>query len=307
MTALRIDTIAVDGFGPLQAAHLDLRDRKGIIALAGSNGSGKSTLLESILGAMYRETPSRGKLANLAALKGSTLELQAHNGSPILARHVVDATGRQVRQEAILRVGGDPPTSGKVKDFDALAKTVFPPEEVFLASVFSAQGGMGNFADLSRDERRQVLQRLLGLERLQLIADRCKERRKEVEHAIALLNAKVEELLDVDLDELMGQLQTANMEHGAWKTQVDELRPELERARTSVAESEASLRGIEKAREAWQETGQTIDRLQREIDATALSIQNAQRAQGKIPDHKIRLETARSIDKTIRELEPTIA
>jgi len=152
-----------------------------------------------------------------------------------------------------------------------------------------------------------VLQRLLGLERLQLIADRCKERRKEVEHAIALLNAKVEELLDVDLDELLGQLQTANMEHGAWKTQVEELRPELERARTSVAESEASLRGIEKAREAWQETGQTIDRLQREIDATALSIQNAQRAQEKIPDHKIRLETARSIDKSIRELEPAIA
>jgi len=307
MTSFRIDTIAVDGFGPLQAAHLDLRDLKGIIAIAGSNGSGKSTLLESILGAMYRETPSRGKLANLAALKGSTLELQAHNGSPILARHVVDATGRQVRQEAILRVGGDPPTSGKVKDFDALAKTVFPPEEVFLASVFSAQGGMGNFADLSRDERRQVLQRLLGLERLQLIADACKDHRKDVETRIVVLRGRIEDLQGQDLEQLLEQRRTALQEQVAYEAQVEELRPQLEQARTTVARAEAAHRDVEKAHEAWQEQKRRIARLSLQQKEAEEDVKKAEEARVLLPDLKLELATGQQVQKEIEEIKPRLS
>jgi exonuclease SbcC len=286
---LRIDRLRANGWGPLRDVDVDLASLDGVTAICGVNGSGKSTLTESILGCLYRETPSRGALTRSATIKGATLELTgAIDGQAFLVRHVVDATTKTPRQESILRLGDAPPTSGKVKDFDAAAGAIFPPLALYLASAFAAQGGKGSFAGLSRDERRQVFARLLGLERLQAISDAAKDRRKEIELAIAILAGRIADASVGVPACLESELAKAHTVREADEQYLRDL--EVQRARTAreVAECEAALKAVDHERDEWSKrrerkeslsilvgrAKQDIDRSQRAaVDAANLALQ----------------------------------
>ena len=61
---MRFDKITLKGLGPFsRESTLDLAGIPGVlVAIAGGNGQGKSTLLECLAGALYRETPTRGRV-----------------------------------------------------------------------------------------------------------------------------------------------------------------------------------------------------------------------------------------------------
>lgn len=303
---LRIDRLQANGWGPLRDVDLDLAGLSGITAIAGPNGAGKSTALELIPAALYRETPSRGPLAKIATVKGATLELQAHNSVPIMVRHVVDATTKTPRQESILRVGDQPPTSGKVKDFDEAAARVFPPPEFYLASAFSAQGGMGAFADLSRDERRQVLQRLLGLERLQSIADVARDRRKTVEAEVASLERRVAELgagVPACLEEELKQAH-ANLEADA--RYVEDLEGRIAVARRDVATAEAALAAVDQARAEWAKRRDRLASLAIEHSNAETAVQRSEMNRGVAEQIERQIAEAERIGEALAEIAPGI-
>ncbi len=194
---MRIDKIRLSGFTTYkQEAELDLAALgPGIIAVAGPNGSGKTTLLEAIPGAIYRQTPSRGSVASIATARDAKIELVGENGAPFTVRLDVDA--HNGRQEAVAIDGAGEPLAGpKVKDYDRFVAEHFPSPEVYLASFFASQTGVGSVLKMSRSDRRALFGKLLGIERLENMAEEARFRARAVEADMAASRAALDAIRD---------------------------------------------------------------------------------------------------------------
>jgi exonuclease SbcC len=202
---MKINKISLHGLTVFkEPAVLDLAALgSGIIAIAGPNGSGKTTLLESIPGALYRQTPSRGNIAGLAIARDAQIEIEGENGMPFSIR--LDLDSKDGKQEAIILGGAGELLAGpKVRDFDKYIAEHFPAFDVYLASFFASQTGVGSVLKMSRSDRRALFGRLLGLERLEEMATAARERARQVETEISSIRTALETVKAgaVDIEEL---------------------------------------------------------------------------------------------------------
>lgn len=274
---MRLEALKIRNLGPFRDFAVDLAEYDGatLIAVTGPNGAGKSTLLElGIPGALYRSTPTRGSLQDLATARDAMLEARVVNGRAWTLRHLVDPVSGK-SEAVVLDAEGRPAIdSGKVRDFDRWAATHLPAPEVLFASVFGAQGSAG-FLGLKPGERKAVLLRTLGLERLEGLASEARERLRSARSAAEMVQAR--------LDETVSGLDTA-----AARAAVDEAEREVELAderaaaaarRLESARLEASDYAL--ARQRWEEREQAraglrrqIAELQQQRDGLALRIAN---------------------------------
>ena len=220
---------------------------EGLVALVGDNGAGKTTVLEASGPlVLYRGSPSYGETFAeriVPGVRDAIVALDFSLGSDryrAIVRADPMAAGGRGKTEATLSIEGQICAGPLVREYDAAIATILPPEDVFLASAFAAQGGRGSFFTMKPAERREVLAVLLGLGRLQRCAEAADERRSTVvvdlalaEQAVAAGEAAWEEAesLREDVDEAGG-------------TVTDTLRTrdrlgELAREAAGIAEQEA--------------------------------------------------------------------
>jgi exonuclease SbcC len=176
---VRLESFKVRGFGPFKKEwSCDLSELRGLVAVTGVNGAGKSTFLElGLPGALYRQTPTRGSLGDLAVARDACLDVTVVNGARWQIRHLVD--GQSGKSEAlVLGADGQPALpDSKVKSYDAWASKHWPAPEVLMATIFGAQGS-GGFLAAKPAERKAILLRMLGVERLEGLATQAREEAK---------------------------------------------------------------------------------------------------------------------------------
>lgn len=175
-----LDSFSAVGFGAFKKRwSVSVGELRGLVAVVGPNGCGKTTFLELALpGAMFRTTPTRGSLTDLAVARDACLEVGLVNGANWTIRHLVD--GQSKKSEAVVLKDGVPLAelqSAKVKEFDAWAARHWPSPEVLLSTIFGAQGA-GGFLAAKPGERKAILLRVLGVERLERLAEQARERAK---------------------------------------------------------------------------------------------------------------------------------
>ncbi len=175
----RLRARGLKGLAHLDAAlDLDFRTLPdGLIAIVGENGAGKSTLLEAPFAALFGEFPSRPDCKLLDSVDGRDafldVEVAVDGRGTYRARVNVDGVKRTT--DAVLeltRPGGavDRLNDGKVSTFHPAVARELPPKALLLASIFAAQNKAGSFAKLERREQRELLAKLLGLERYEQMA-----------------------------------------------------------------------------------------------------------------------------------------
>jgi exonuclease SbcC len=273
---MRIDKITLCGFTTYkQEAVLDLAGLgPGIIAIAGPNGSGKTTLLEAVPGAVYRQTPSRGNIAAMATVRDARIEIIGENGSPFVIRLDVDVhTGKQ---EAVIIDGAGEPLAGpKVREFDAYIAAHFPAFDVYLASFFASQTGVGSVLKMSRSDRRALFGRLLGLERLEEMATAARERARQVETGISSIRTALEALGDgaVNIGDLEAALGDVRFDSSSL---ADSLKKTKDRLRAMTAERDR----LAAARLEEQRAEKTAREIQSRADRLALEAEGVRRDLG---------------------------
>lgn len=213
---MRLEALRIRHLGPFQDFSIDFADYADqlLIAIVGKNGAGKSTMLELALpGAMYRSTPTRGSLVDLATARDAMLEARVVNGSTWTLRHLVDAVSKKSEAIVLDAAGAAVLPDAKVRSFDAWAAKHLPSPEVLLASVFAPQGAAG-FLGMKPGDRKAVLLRVLGVERLELLAEQARERHRAALAQVEDLQAKIgEEIARTgDADALADQLESARAE-----------------------------------------------------------------------------------------------
>jgi len=163
--------------GPFEDFAVDLEELHGpLVAVCGANGSGKSTLLETMPGAIFRTTPTRGTLVDLATARDAFVELTfEHDGQRYRIKQLVDSVGR--KGDALLTNGDGSPLveSTKRSAVDRYVAEHFPPFDVLLVTTIAAQQSEG-FIDADPADRKTLLLRMLGVERLEALAAEARKR-----------------------------------------------------------------------------------------------------------------------------------
>lgn len=222
---MRFDRLRAKGFGPFkETIDIDFSSLPGgIVAVVGQNGAGKSVMLELLAGAMFRECPTRGSLASLATARDAFVEVHVVYGAALVLRQSVD--GQSGKGESlVLDATGRPMLPDlKVGAFDKWAARNLPSREVLFASTFAAQGA-GGFLEMRAGDRKAVILRVLGIERLERLAETSRERLRVARGALQTVMARA-------TDERARSTSTADLEAAL----------ETERASLDAAEARVRL------------------------------------------------------------------
>ncbi len=189
---MRLSSVRARSLGPFRDFTLDLDGLPGpLVAVTGRNGAGKSTILELALpGALYRETPTRGTLVELATARDALLESKIVNGSAWTFRHLVDKVSGKSEAVVLDAAGASVLPDTKVRSFDAWSARHMPPPQVLYACMFAPQGA-GGFLAAKPAERKATLLRVLGVEQLEAFAQCAKEHEKQARTDLATAEQRV--------------------------------------------------------------------------------------------------------------------
>lgn len=154
----------------------------GVTCIVGGNGAGKSHLLScSGAATLFREFPDYGESFASHVIDGCrdafselTFEIGGHIYRALVQADPLFGGGRG-KTEGYLFVDGEPVAGPLVKDYDAAIAKILPPRDIFLATVFAAQGGGGSFFAMPKAARKDMFAQMLGLEHLQEYAERARD------------------------------------------------------------------------------------------------------------------------------------
>lgn len=292
---MKFEGLRIRNLGPFGDAELNLEEVDGrVVAVAGANGAGKSTLLELFAAGLFRSTPTRGKLAELATGRDSFVEVRAVNGSSYTLRHMVDAVSGK-GESLVLDASGSPVlSSGKVREFDSWAASHLPAQEVFFSSVFAAQGS-GGFLDMKPGDRKAVLLRTLGIEHLERVAEKAREHERALKHRLDVVTARLndEKARGLDVAEAEQALAEA-------KTKAAGVESLLEKAKAELAQAEQDARAVQKAQEASQAHAAAKTELEGRRSNILQRIADLER---RIANNRRVLDDARTIRSAVEDVE----
>lgn len=282
---MRLDSLTIKGLGPFHAeTSVDLSNLTGIVALVGENGAGKSTALECYAAALRRKLPTCGKgtLASIASSRDAYVEVTVVNGSAYTIRQMVDAVSGK-GESMVLDANGLPVLeNAKVTAYDTWASKHLPPEDVFFASMFSAQRSHG-FLEMGETERQATLLKTLGVERYEAMAKQCREKASATSASLATNVARIR-----DAEARGGDVGRAIFAHIQEQKNADDCERNLADARTWLAT----------ASDALVETQAEVAKLQAESDAIGREIAEHERmaaeSNARREEAKSRAEAARA-------------
>jgi exonuclease SbcC len=186
-------TIALSGIkGYPVASRLDVAALpEGVIAVTGPNGVGKSTALRVWRAVLDRA--ARLTLVAQAETRDAWVECSYElGGVGRTTRFSIDGHKAAAEVSVLDDAGAPAFASTSVRAYDAWAATALPACDVFTSALFSAQGEP-SFLDKTPAERKAVVLRALGVERLERMAAEARARAEKVRQEIGAKGAAIEE------------------------------------------------------------------------------------------------------------------
>lgn len=206
----------------------------------------------------------------MATARDSMIEIAGENGSPFVAR--VDIDNHSGKQEAVyFDAEGEPKAGPKVREYDSLILKTFPPLDVYLASFFASQTGVGSVLKMERSDRRALFGRLLGLERLELMATAAREKARKTETDMAAARAALEAVrigvddvaaLEACLEQAKGKEARAAEAVRDADARLKAANEERDRLTVSAAEYERAEKAYQEARRRAEAAAEALARLE---------------------------------------------
>lgn len=191
--------LALENFLSYRSAELEFP--RGAVAIIGENGAGKSTLLDAVCFALFRDA-GRGSTLTLirrgASQSRVTLEFQVDNASYIVVREIkISGKNRVSTSAKLYRVaGGDRQlvAYSPLQVDEELKRILGIDKQMFLTTVYVRQGEIAKLLDVDPHQRKALIARLLGIDRLEkaysnmlLLIKHFEQERLKMEGRLALL------------------------------------------------------------------------------------------------------------------------
>ncbi|WP_018465647.1 AAA family ATPase [Calidithermus timidus] len=312
--------LRVQGFGSyLESQEIQFDDVE-LFAITGPTGAGKSTLLDAITFALYRETPRAGAKGHDSlrhpAAEQAKVELEFSLPEPtgsIQAWRVVRVIGKENQGRLEYLERGEwrvHPASEKVSTLNnqVLALLGGMDFSTFTRSILLPQGQFDLFLRGVPRERRELLMKLYGLERLRDMRERVGEHLKEAREKLGRLEGELQGLGEAE----ESRLEAMRDEIRQLEAEEIRLTREAERAQGALTEAEkrhekfGELEGLRRRRRTWEgqqeEMGRLRERLERadqaervwpQVEGVEVARKEAEAAQGDLARRQEGLERLR--------------
>ena len=167
----------------------DIEFGEGLVGIVGKNGSGKSTIFEAILFALYGEFKSRGQKDVVRNANASTkdavvveLEFEFESAEYKVAR---EFRGKALSANAKLYKNGELTTTGAKEVTYAISKLTRMSKDAFMHTLFASQKELTSLSTLKNEDRKKMIRKLLGLEKIDFIEQELVEKSREIKREIS--------------------------------------------------------------------------------------------------------------------------
>ncbi|AHJ11712.1 AAA family ATPase [Sulfurospirillum multivorans] len=167
----------------------DIEFGEGLIGIIGKNGSGKSTLFEAILFALYGELRNKKfkeVIRNASASDKDAVLVELDFEFEGMAYKVMrEFRGKALSANAKLYKNGELTTSGAREVTVAITKLTKMSKEAFLHTLFASQKELTSLSTLKNEDRKKMIRKLLGLEKIDFVENELIEKSRELKRDIA--------------------------------------------------------------------------------------------------------------------------
>lgn len=177
----------------------DIEFGEGLIGIIGKNGSGKSTIFEAILFALYGEAKKRGnkelvRNANASDKDAVVVELEFEfEGVEYKVQR--EFRGKALSANAKFFKNGELTTTGAKEVTSSIVKLTGMSKDAFMHTLFASQKELTSLSTLKNEDRKKMIRRLLGLEKIDFVEKELVEKSRSLGREI---NAFAEVLLGKD-------------------------------------------------------------------------------------------------------------
>ncbi|MBU1216324.1 SMC family ATPase [bacterium] len=167
----------------------DIEFGEGLVGIIGKNGSGKSTLFEAILFALYGEAKTRGnkeliRNANASPKDAVVVELD-FEFEGVEYKVTREFRGKALTANAKLLKNAELTTTGAKEVTTAIVKLTKMSKDAFMHTLFASQKELTSLSTLKNEDRKKMIRKLLGLEKIDFIEKELVGKRTELKNEIA--------------------------------------------------------------------------------------------------------------------------
>ncbi|QOY53374.1 AAA family ATPase [Candidatus Sulfurimonas baltica] len=162
---------------------------EGLVGIIGKNGSGKSTIFEAILFALYGEAKTRGnkeliRNANASEKEAVVVELEFEFES-LEYKVVREFRGKSLTANAKFYKNGSLTTTGAKEVTTAIVNLTKMSKDAFMHTLFASQKELTSLSTLKNEDRKKMIRKLLGLEKIDFVEKELVEKSRELKREIS--------------------------------------------------------------------------------------------------------------------------
>jgi len=234
-----LQSIQLENYRRFKFAQTEFPD--GIIGIIGNNGAGKSTLMEAIAWALYGNEAARTGKEEIKRLTAKPqevsrvildFELQGEN-----YQVVRELRGNSMQADASVLINGKVVARGVTPVNDFIEKTLDMDYRAFITSFYAPQKELNVLSDFPPYKRKEVLARMLGIERIDTALKSLRTDAREIE-----LKAEVSETHLKDINELNSKKEQLQMEVKSFQQKIGDEEKNLLIEEKSLKQTENELK-----------------------------------------------------------------
>lgn len=269
-----------------------------LAAISGQNGAGKSSLLDAITWALWGTSRAGDSSDQLVRLGASDMQVEFS--------FKLDDHNYTVKRKRVLKHGGSTAlefwsgthnlTEGTIKSTqEKIINSLHLTFETFTNSSFIRQGNAGEFTTKGPTDRKRILADILGLDHYDLLEEKAKEKVKEAQTKLTLLDYQV-----LEIETELSQKENNQEKKLLAEKKITEAEVSIKILEKEIRDSQEQIAALNAANEQQYKLKQTLSELQSELDSVL--IQGKQRVE-KIKSLEKELEDLPSFDEKLKELK----
>ena len=271
---------------------------QGLVGIIGKNGSGKSTIFEAILFALYGELKQRGWKETIRNSYATTKDIVSieliFEFDGMEYKVIREFRGKALSANAKLYKNGELQVSGAREVTNSIISLTKMSKDAFIHTLFASQKELTSLSTLKNEDRKKMIRKLLGLEKIDFIENLLVEKSRELKREI---NASAEFLLsDKDISKNIEQKENNISQKEIYDKDIVSKSKELETIKLQEQEQKKELVQL-------QTTKDTKQKLLSELELTKNSINSNTIQQTKLSVELKELETKQNELNSLKHIK----